>query len=45
MPEEHHYTATHTFTTIGDVPVAVRFIGEDAQEHTYIVDIEVHAPH
>jgi hypothetical protein len=44
-PEAGHYTATHTFTTIGTVPVTIRYTGEDQAQHDYTINIIVHAPH
>jgi hypothetical protein len=44
-PELGRYTATHTFTTVGTVPVTVRYMGTDQALHEYTVNVIVHAAH
>jgi len=44
-PEPGRYTATHVFTTVGVVPVTIRFMGLETVSHDYTVNLIVHAPH
>jgi hypothetical protein len=43
--EPGRYTAAPTFNTIGVVPVTFRYMGLDAVQHDYTVNLFVHAPH